>query len=534
MVSICRYLLIVLTLTLAPPLRVAGQRFYADDPISSVPAPLPIGQIKQRDIDALYDFMWQSFRRKSETHVASGAINTLGEVPDSEWFTHRHTKRRMTREELQRGPGNDNRPIAPFVVVGAKTQGISPGFEMRDARGQLYFVKTDPLSNPEMATAADVIGSKFFYALGYNTPENYLLNLHRNQLSVAADATLEMAGRDRLMNAKDVELILDNVPRRKDGSYRVIASLAVEGEPVGPFRYEGTRSDDPNDIVPHDARRDLRGLYVFCAWLNHTDSKAGNTLDVVVEENSIRFLRHYLIDFGAILGSDSDMPKNSRFGHEYIFPTAAEAIKAIASLGLYSPDWETATFPKLRAAGRFEAKQFDPNNWKSNYPNPAFLSRQAEDEYWASKQVLAFTDDDIRAVVETGEFSDPRVVDYIVSTLAERREKIGRAFLLKVLALENFRVSDGELLFDDLAVKHGFSSARQYTFRWFQFDNQTGLHTSLGSQTLPKVPSNITISNGDSYLGVEIKASDDLNKSVTVYLRKAADGWSPVGLERKY
>ena len=50
----------------------------------------------------------------------------------------------------------------------------------------------------------------------------------------------------------------------------------------------------PFDIVLHENRRDLRGLYVFSAWLNNTDAKAGNTLDTIVEENGVRFIRHYL------------------------------------------------------------------------------------------------------------------------------------------------------------------------------------------------------------------------------------------------
>src|SRR5688572_15621596 len=80
---------------------------------------------------------------------------------------------------------------------------------------------------------------------------------HRDQLSISEDAKVEVAGRDRRMNSKDLDLLLDNVPRRKDGSYRVLASLAVKGTPVGPFKYERTRADDPNDTFPHDERRDL-------------------------------------------------------------------------------------------------------------------------------------------------------------------------------------------------------------------------------------------------------------------------------------
>jgi len=533
MVSVLRYFLIFALLTVLAFGQVTRPRFYPDDPIWSVPPPTPVAEVKKRDIDALYDFMWQSFRPQGKPPVPSRGINTLGEVPDSEWFTNRHAKKRMSPDELQRGPGNQNSPVAPFRVVGAKTEGITPGFNIRDAQNRLYFVKIDPRSNPEMSTAADVIGSKFFYALGYYTPENYILNAHREQLAVSDDAKVEVGGKERQMNSKDLDLILDHVPRRKDGSYRLLASLAVKGAPIGPFRYEGTRRDDPNDVVPHDLRRDLRGLYVFCAWLNHTDSKAGNTLDAVVEENGIKFVRHYLIDFGAILGSDSDMPKNARFGHEYIFPDRSEALKAIASLGLYTRDWERADSPShLKAVGRFEAKAFNPTTWRSNYPNPAFLSRQPEDEYWAAKQVVAFTNEDIRAIVETGQFSDPRVVDYLVATLAERRDKIGRAFLSDVLPLDNFRISGNEIVFDDLALKYGFSAQRQYRFRWFLFDNRSGAQTSVPGAR-PQLPSNLTTSGADVYLATEIRPASGSDKSVTVYLRKAGETWSAVGIDRQ-
>jgi hypothetical protein len=530
MVSILRCLLIILIAALTLAAQAGGYKFFPDDPIWSEPAPVNTGEVRERDIHALYDFLYQSFRPEPKHLKPSRGINTLGEVPDSPWFTNRHARRRMTREELQRGPGDGNRPIPPFKVAAAKTEGITPGFQMRDAKNRLYFVKTDPISNPEMATAADVIGSKFFYALGYNTPENYIVKLQRMQISVAEDANIEVTGRERRMNSKDLDIFFDNVPHRKDGTYRLIASLAVQGKPVGPFKYEGTRRDNPNDTIPHETRRDLRGLAIFCAWLNHTDAKGGNTLDVLVEENGTRFIRHYLIDFGAILGSDSDMPKNARYGNEYIFPEAADAVKAIASLGLYSPDWERAKFPNLRAVGRFESKRFDPLRWKSNYPNPAFVNRQPEDEYWAAKQVIAFTNDDIRAIVESGEFSDPKVVDYIVATLAERRDKIGRVYFSRTLPLDNFRISEGSLEFDDLAVKHGFSKPAHYLFRWTVYDNAAGQHTSLRDEGLSTVPTSGVGPNVE-YLAAEIKPLGS-SKNVVVYLRKGANGWAVVGVRR--
>jgi hypothetical protein len=57
---------------------------------------------------------------------------TLIKMPTNQALQNRHGLKRMTREELQRGPGNDHPPVPPFVVVGAKTQGVTPGFRMKD------------------------------------------------------------------------------------------------------------------------------------------------------------------------------------------------------------------------------------------------------------------------------------------------------------------------------------------------------------------------------------------------------------------
>ena len=67
---------------------------------------------------------------------------------------------------------------------------------------------------------------------------------------------------------------------------------------------------------------------------------------------------------------------------------------------------------------------FDPIAWKSNYPNPAFLMMDREDALWAAKQVAAFTDDEIRAIIKTGEYSDQRAADWIVDCVPAGR--IGR------------------------------------------------------------------------------------------------------------
>ncbi len=300
-----------------------------------MPKPVPVKSVETLDPNDLYDFFYQSLREPVRKIGPSRAVNTLGEVPDSDWFTNRHSLgHRMSREELRRGPGDSSAPQPPFLVVGAKTDGITPGFRMTDAKGRLYFVKPDPRSNPEMATAADVLGAHFFYALGYNTPENYIVNIRDEELSISPKAKVTgVNGKPRPMTKRDIDRLKFKMARRADGSRRVIASLATPGKPVGPFSYEGIRSDDPNDLVPHETRRDLRGMAVFCAWLNHTDAKGRNSLDVLAGPEGAQHIRHFLIDFGSILGSDSDMPKDARNGNAFIIPTGSLCSKTNSQVG---------------------------------------------------------------------------------------------------------------------------------------------------------------------------------------------------------
>jgi hypothetical protein len=162
-----------------------------------------------------------------------------------------------------------------------------------------------------------------------------------------------------------------------------MASLSISGRSIGPFRYESTRNDDPNDLIPHDRRRDLRGLAVLFAWLNHTDAKGDNSLDSVVGKGPDARISHHLLDFGDSFGSDSDIAKDPRHGQEFWLPTSREQTHRALTLGFVPTAWETAKYPHhLPAAGNFTATGFDPLTWKPNYPNSAFLEMTPQDAYW--------------------------------------------------------------------------------------------------------------------------------------------------------
>jgi hypothetical protein len=509
-----------------------AQKFFADDPVQAYPAPQNVENVRPRRINEYYDFFQNLMAKPGEVPGKTGAnlparaVNTMGEVPDNEWYTNRHGRRRMSTIELQRGPGNSEAPSrhTTWRVTSAKAEGITPGFTIVDGEGRRYLLKFDPSSNPEIASAADVISSKFLYALGYNVPENYIVRFRPEQLVVDSETTMvDHYGKRRPMTQRDVINILSNVKKDADGSIRALASRFIPGSPVGAFRYHGTRSDDPNDTVPHEHRRDLRGLRVFAAWLGHDDSKSLNTLDTLVNENGVKYVKHYLIDFGASLGSASYGPNSPRSGNEYLFDWS-EASRQFVSFGFWVPRWAKAKYPYIPAVGAFEYKVFDPENWVPEYPNPAFRNMDTEDAFWAARQVMAFTDEEIRAIVATGEYTDSAANEWVVRCLIERRNKIGRAFFSRVLPITNIAVRNGELVYEDLAEAY-FGTPLRVSVQWHTFDNTSGELTALAGERSFKVPEVIA-----PYIAAEIRGAADL--AVRVYVRSNGNNrWEVVGRE---
>ena len=68
-------------------------------------------------------------------------------------------------------------------------------------------------------------------------------------------------------------------------------------------------------------------------------------------------------------------------------------------MGFYSQRWMRAKYPKFPSVGRFEYATFDPEKWTTEYELAPFANRLPDDTYWAAKQVMAFTDEEIRALV---------------------------------------------------------------------------------------------------------------------------------------
>ncbi|MDX1672820.1 MAG: hypothetical protein R3211_10800, partial [Balneolaceae bacterium] len=99
-------------------------------------------------------------------------INHLDEPPESSWYTYRDFYYPMTVDQIRRGPNT----VPPdtgskWTIFRAKLSGATSGFFIRDSKGDRYLIKFDGYNYPELATGAEVIGSKIFHAAGYTVPE---------------------------------------------------------------------------------------------------------------------------------------------------------------------------------------------------------------------------------------------------------------------------------------------------------------------------------------------------------------------------
>ncbi len=399
------------------------------------------------------------------------------EVPDSAFFVNRQGKTPMSKEELIRGPekGTGPDPAGPWRVVKGKVEGVSAGLYIEDSKGDRYLLKFDPKDYPEMATTAEIISHKFFYAIGYFVPEYYLVHFKPEILQVDPKATYyNDDGFKKQLTQEALETILERVPKMKGGLIRASASKMLK-HVKGYTSFEGRRKSDPDDLIAHEDRRSIKALRVFGSWLNHYDLREGNTLDVIEEENGNAFVKHYLIDFGATLGSASYQPKVPVAGHEHILDWY-EVGKTAPTFKIIEKPWEREWDALKRqvaspAIGYFDNYQFNPGTWKTQLPYDVFDRLSSAGAFWAAKIIMSFSNEDIQTIVDSGQFSDPEDSKTIASILTVRRDTIGRYWFSKVTPLDRVKLFDlgnqnYQIQFEDLNVKYHFFTEKDVTYHF--------------------------------------------------------------------
>jgi hypothetical protein len=521
----------------------AAPRFYDDDPIWQERDTQDASSVKPLEVDLLADLTANLLAPRAVAAGRALNVNTVDEVPDSSWYTNRAGFRALTPDDVFRGPDTTAGPDAgTWTVTSSKSDGVTPGFTIKDAKGQRWFLKFDPPGFRGMATGTEVAATKLMWALGYNVPENHIAYLRREQLTIGDGAKFTPpGGKRRPMRLGDIDTLLERADRETDGSYHVVASKALPGKPIGRIRFVDMRPDDPNDIVPHQDRRELRAYGVFAAWLNHVDAKAINSLDTLVTENGRSFVRHHLLDFGSAIGSAGVGPADYWEGAEYLIEPRVIATRVL-SFGFALPQWRTAKFYEAASIGRFPADNtnFDPDLWKPRVPNQAFLHARADDKFWAAQRLITLTSEHLRAAVRAGDFRDSESEKFLVRALAERRDAIGRAYLIGINPIAEPVLDEGGLTFRNAAVDADFARAPHgYRAEWFRFDNATAnarrIGETRGGSTHVAAPAGLPSEDG-AFVQVNVSSVDGptpaWSKPVTVFFRYRQGVWQLVGFER--
>ena len=537
-----------LTLAIAGSLTASGQaqskRFFDDDPLWVEHDTEDASRMKSLEVGLMVDLTYNVLKGRADIVPARAKnLNTVDEVADSSWFTNRAGHRALTADEVFRGPDTSDGPApGAWTVTSSKSDGVTPGFTIKDSTGQRWFLKFDPRGYRGMATGTEVAVTKLMWALGYNVPENHIAYLRREQLVVGDGAKFTPAGgNERRMRLGDIDQLLQRADREADGSYRVVASRSLEGKPIGRIRFIGTRPDDPNDLVAHEDRRELRGYGVFAAWLNHVDAKAINSLDMLITKDGRSFVRHNLIDFGSTLGSAGVGPADYWAGSQYMVEPAGIG-RQLVGFGFSYPTWHTQPYYVARSIGRLPLQNasFNPDAWKPRVPNQAFLHAREDDKFWAAQKLIALRTELLQAAVRAGDFRDPKSEEFLVRALAERRDAIARAYLTAINPIADPVLdADGTLSFRNAAVDADFARAPEgYRATWSTFDNGTGQATRIADttsgttmMTAPNLPSAAGV-----FIKVELRAVggsyESWNKPVQAYFRHVDGAWRLVGFER--
>lgn len=525
------------------------QKFFADDPIWQDPDMQPVEKPLFRPVSPTVDALENYFRPEGDLpQLRAQNDNTIGAVPDSSWFSNRLGKYELDIATLRNGglgalsldtEGN-------LTVLGAALVGSAEVLIVQDRNQRTFQLLFDRQGYPNLATAAHIITSKFLYAAGYNVFPTCLALIDREQLVLSPGATVRLlGGKKKPLNNQFVSFLLEQSSSLGEGRFRVAASLLPAGSQIGGFKFSGTRPDDPNDIFPHENRRELRGLKVFASWLNHYAVSSVNTLDLYLPRNERGHVRHFLIDFSTSLGSGLDeldriSPKDSRAGNEYAFlGNLKSTLKTGLSLGIWQRPWLKIDDPveEYPEVGRIASDYFKPEKWRPNYPNLAFRRMLTSDAFWAVKILSRFTDQTVRAIVEEGRFSDPDATDFLTSVLIGRRERILQHYLRQINPLDRFRIEGGRLLFANLGEEHGVGRVQGYEFQWYDFDNDTG---ALSVRDREKGRSDLSMiplpNDRGAFSMVRVRSQgsnfEEWGRAVRVYIR-----WekSPevVGLERE-
>lgn len=344
-------------------------------------------------------------------------VSSFDEVPRSSWFS----PVRLDSVGFARDYAVDGPPEAKATL-----ERRGSAYLLTDARGRAYRLLGDHGGLPETDTAALLIASRLVRAVGYLTPETWLVEPHELGLSRSGGPQSE----------------------------RWVAERWPVGVPLGPTDMTYPRDDDPNDRIPHRDRRTLRALGVLAAWLDLRELGPTRLVDVYVGLPGRGHVRHFVVGMEDALGAASLGPKTSgRFSAAG--PVQGNVWTNLATLGLARP--RARTGPVARTL-----KAFRPTlsaRYELGHPYEPVDRLLPSDGYWIAKRLAKIPSELIQGSVGAARFSDPELARHVLRALEARRRTLVGYWFSQVTPCELEALSGRTLVLADQALREGVESS---------------------------------------------------------------------------
>jgi hypothetical protein len=478
-------------------------------------------------------------------------VNAQGEVPDSSWFVNRNHRRPRSPAELRRGAARTTGPslLSPWIVRWAARTPAGLRVAITDEQLQRFVLSFDAPGHRRLATTAELVATLVLHALGFHVPERHLVLVERSQLRVTAASRLRRpdtrsrAG-DSPLRPPDAKRLLDRLDRLTDGSLWSVATRDDGSQDLGPFRFTGRRTDDANDYVDHQRRRELRGLWPVAALLNLTriSSQVGRDH---LRATRPRYVEHRLVQLRSALGSTrrgEPKPLDEGFRSALSF---RRMLRQAITFSAISERWRKLHHQRRRqlkrwpSLGWLPAEGFTARSFRPHLGNAAFSQADDRDRFWGARLVASLTTPQLRAIV--AEAMLPKAeAKRLLSALTIRRRAVLRHTLAARAPFDGYRVlvAARRLCFVDLWRREGFDAERLVTYQVRLRSDRglvattTGQHRSRCSLVCVALPRPTTLVKDDGYRVLEIRRADVSQSWARIHLRPGPTSWRIAGIER--